>query len=294
MLDLNLLRTLVVLKEKRNLKLAGVKLGITESAVSKQLTRLREQLDDMLFERTTNGLEPTDYTLAILPTVEQAIRNIDNLASPTSFTPEHFKKTLTIAMPAALLEHRGIVIYNHLVNALPNAEVKLITWEHNSQRAIATRELDAGLHFWSDERSADIHQQVVCEDLLVVSVAKTQNVQWEDVKNWPFLRLNVHGWSEYRRIYVEYSQRSAVEFDYKLETDNLAFAKKLLLQGKVASVLPQSLLGEDLKKVVTPNGLEMPVKWVLNTNVANRSTPIHKVVHRAITAAFKESMESNA
>lgn len=289
MLDLNLLRTLVVLREKRNLKLAGVKLGITESAVSKQLTRLREQLDDMLFERTSSGLEPTEYTLSILPTVEQAIKSIDNLALPASFTPEQFQKTLTIAMPSVLLESRGIEIYNQLKATFPKAEVKLITWETNTQKAIAARELDAGLHVWSDERSGDIHQQVICEDLLVISVAKTQNVDWDEVRTWPFLRLHVHGWSDYRKLYVEYSKMSAIEFDYRFETDNFTFAKQLIKQQPIASVLPLSLLGQDLKRVASPRELEMPVKWALSTNVANRSTPIHKAVHQALAAAFKEA-----
>lgn len=42
--DLNLLRTLVIINEKRNLKLAGIKLGVTESAVSKQLSNLERRL----------------------------------------------------------------------------------------------------------------------------------------------------------------------------------------------------------------------------------------------------------
>lgn len=37
-LDFNLLKTLLVLAEKQNLKKAGLTLGLTESAVSKQLT----------------------------------------------------------------------------------------------------------------------------------------------------------------------------------------------------------------------------------------------------------------
>ncbi|MFI3276622.1 LysR family transcriptional regulator [Vibrio sp.] len=62
-LDLNLLKTLIVLTEKQNLNKAGVVLGLTESAVSKQLNRLREQLNDDLFVRMSGKFEPTDYTV---------------------------------------------------------------------------------------------------------------------------------------------------------------------------------------------------------------------------------------
>ncbi|EMB48199.1 transcriptional regulator [Vibrio mimicus CAIM 602] len=56
-LDFNLLRTLIVLADKQNLKKAGMALGLTESAVSKQMAKLRDQLNDDLFVRMSGKLE---------------------------------------------------------------------------------------------------------------------------------------------------------------------------------------------------------------------------------------------
>ena len=50
-LDLILLKVLVLIHKHRHLKPVAKELGKTESAVSKHLAKLREQLDDPLFVR---------------------------------------------------------------------------------------------------------------------------------------------------------------------------------------------------------------------------------------------------
>src|SRR5262245_11714051 len=54
-IDLNLLRVLDVIHEERNLVRAGLRLHLSQSAVSHALARLRETLGDELFVRTGRG-----------------------------------------------------------------------------------------------------------------------------------------------------------------------------------------------------------------------------------------------
>src|SRR5215510_6748291 len=58
-IDLNLLRVLDVLLEERGVTRAAARLGMTQSAVSHALSRLRDQLGDPLFVRTPAGMIPT-------------------------------------------------------------------------------------------------------------------------------------------------------------------------------------------------------------------------------------------
>lgn len=50
--DYNLLNTLEVLLEEQSVTSAASRLHLSQSAVSKQLAKLREVFDDPLFERT--------------------------------------------------------------------------------------------------------------------------------------------------------------------------------------------------------------------------------------------------
>ena len=58
-LDLNLLRVFRAIDAERNVTRAAARLGITQSAASNALARLRRAFQDDLFQRTPTGMEPT-------------------------------------------------------------------------------------------------------------------------------------------------------------------------------------------------------------------------------------------
>ncbi len=84
--DLNLLRVLdAILRESSTVR-AGERLGMSQSAVSGALARLRHALGDQLFVRQGQGLSPTDYARSLaLPVHEELDRLERLLAGPPSF-----------------------------------------------------------------------------------------------------------------------------------------------------------------------------------------------------------------
>ena len=66
-LDLNLLRVFQALLEEQSATRAGERLGLTQSAVSHALGRLRASLGDELFERGAAGLQATPRALEMAP-----------------------------------------------------------------------------------------------------------------------------------------------------------------------------------------------------------------------------------
>lgn len=72
-LDLNLLKTFEALYEEGSASRAGLRLGITQSAVSATLKRLRQWYGDPLFVRTGRGLMPTPRAHELQPLVSDAL-----------------------------------------------------------------------------------------------------------------------------------------------------------------------------------------------------------------------------
>ena len=97
-LDLNLLRVLdAVLREGSTTK-AGERLGLTQSAVSNALNRLRGALNDPLFVRQGNQLVPTDFAASIEDGLRQELARLEGLLSPAvEFDPLQAKGTFKIA-----------------------------------------------------------------------------------------------------------------------------------------------------------------------------------------------------
>lgn len=72
--DLNLLRVFDALVEDRNLTRAGLRLGLSQPAMSHALGKLRRLTGDPLFVRIPVGMEPTDYALRITTRVREGLR----------------------------------------------------------------------------------------------------------------------------------------------------------------------------------------------------------------------------
>src|SRR5690349_11219199 len=71
--DLNLLVSFHRLLQTRSVTAAAAEEGVTQSAMSRTLTRLRATFNDPLFVRTRRGLEPTKLALELEVAVRTAV-----------------------------------------------------------------------------------------------------------------------------------------------------------------------------------------------------------------------------
>lgn len=92
-LDLNLLAIFDAIMSERSLTKAGKRLGMTQSAVSHALARLREVTGDHLFERTGRGVRPTARATDMAVDVREAL---DQLRSTLRHKPPNFCSTSAV------------------------------------------------------------------------------------------------------------------------------------------------------------------------------------------------------
>ena len=96
-LDLNLLRVLDALVEERSATRAGERLGLSQSAVSHALNRLRHALKDELFVRSSDGLEPTPRAAQIAAQVRPGLLQLQVAVMDTEFSPATTDRQFVIA-----------------------------------------------------------------------------------------------------------------------------------------------------------------------------------------------------
>ena len=113
-LDLNLLRIFAALFEERNVTRAGVRLGLTQSAVSHALNRLRSVLQDDLFVRRPDGMQPTERAAEIAPRLRQALLQLQLALAPGEFVPGRSDRRFTITCT----EFAGTVLLPGLIARL--------------------------------------------------------------------------------------------------------------------------------------------------------------------------------
>ncbi len=100
--DLNLLITLQALLRHKSVKKAAEELFLSDSAVSRALSRLRATFNDELFIRTHKGLEPTDKLKSLEDKLSNILNDLENLLKTEPFELSRCEESFAISTPALI------------------------------------------------------------------------------------------------------------------------------------------------------------------------------------------------
>ncbi len=138
-LDLNLLRVFDALFEERNVTRAAHRLGLTQSAVSHALNRLRFAIGDELFVRGPSGMRATPRAAEIGPRIREGLLQLGAALAPGVFTPAETERAFAIAAGG----YACTILLPEVISAVrreaPHAEVRI----RGAGMGLA-EELDAG------------------------------------------------------------------------------------------------------------------------------------------------------
>lgn len=97
-LDLNLLRVFDAMLEERSVTRAGRRLGVTQSAISHSLARLRDLLGDELFIKTADGMVATPRARTIAPRLHAGLVQLQSSLMEDRFDPADATHLFTLAV----------------------------------------------------------------------------------------------------------------------------------------------------------------------------------------------------
>jgi DNA-binding transcriptional LysR family regulator len=97
-IDLNLLIIFDMLMREHSLTRAGRRLGLSQPATSHALARLRQMLNDDLFVRTPEGMQPTVRAEQMAEPVRSALLALSSTLKPESFDPASAQRDFTVAV----------------------------------------------------------------------------------------------------------------------------------------------------------------------------------------------------
>lgn len=97
-LDLNLLELFDSVWRTRNLTASGASLGLSQSAVSRGLARLREAYGDELFVRQQRGVEPTAFAQQLAEPIGAALAIVRRTIEKPTFSPGEDSRRFRVAM----------------------------------------------------------------------------------------------------------------------------------------------------------------------------------------------------
>ncbi|MCZ8251931.1 MAG: LysR family transcriptional regulator [Hylemonella sp.] len=96
-LDGHLLQLLLTVVETGSVTGAAQRLGVTQSAVSHLLDKLRAITDDPLFVKSGRGIAPTARAEALAAEARSLLRQLQHFADSGDFDPARWQATITVA-----------------------------------------------------------------------------------------------------------------------------------------------------------------------------------------------------
>lgn len=202
--DLNLLVTLFLLMEERSVTRAAERLFITQSAVSKALSRLRELFDDPLFTRVGHELVPTPFLEAKKPQLCVILKDISTLVTPIEFDPHHYEAEIKVTFPELidLVVIPRLLAYLHEV--APGIKIKSEPYGSDVLEPLALGAAEFAISPEYRDYPENYHIDLFV-NATPAGVARRQH---------PFAgkAIPLHKLAEYPRIMVKMPDRSLTEF----------------------------------------------------------------------------------
>ena len=174
-IDLNLLLALDALLAERHVTRAAARLGLSQSAASHALARLRDLLDDPLLVRGPRGaMLPTPRALVLTPLVERALVEVAAvLRPPEVFDPRTSRRTLRIGAG----DYAELVLlpalFARMAEQAPGIDLFVRTVPDDIPAGLAAGDVDLALApIRPQDTSAACYQRLLFDETFVCAVRR--------------------------------------------------------------------------------------------------------------------------
>jgi len=186
-----------VLLEEQNVSKAAERLFITQSAMSKTLSRLRELFDDQLFTRSAHGMVPTPRAIELHAELEDVLLKIDSLVGTGEVDPGNFRGQFHICA----IDHFTLPMVPFLMGILhreaPELGIRFSQDIENQFKDMAEGRLDLHIGGRRQQYDDDYIVELLCQTKPVFllradhPLKHVDNPSWRDVMQYPEVAIKV-------------------------------------------------------------------------------------------------------
>ncbi|MDH3656222.1 MAG: LysR family transcriptional regulator [Myxococcales bacterium] len=164
-IDLNLLVALDALARERSVTKAAERTGVTQSAMSHTLRRLRELFDDPLLVRGRGGMVLTPRAEALTVPLRSGLVSLARtLAEPTAFEPERASRTFRIVSPDLFDALVLPALLKRLGHEAPSVDLSVVPTPKRLSDSLETGDVDLAIYpVLLDPEPFDLGTQVDAE-----------------------------------------------------------------------------------------------------------------------------------
>lgn len=250
-MDLRQLEILKAVAETGSFTGAGEKLHVSQSAISRQILLLEDELKEQLFLRRGRRVVITAAGETLVQLSQRVFADLSDTVRQIAERQQDLTGTLSVAGGMTVCLYVLPLVLREFQRAHPRVDLRLVTGATpRLVRELKGGTSDVALLTLPVEEPDLVAVPVIREELLLVMrpdhpLARRKRVTPEDLVRQPFVLFEPH--SNSRRVVDAFLASAHIEPRIVLETENVEILKALVRAGLGFSVIPYQAVTREVR-----------------------------------------------
>jgi DNA-binding transcriptional LysR family regulator len=249
--DLRQLEILQAIAETGSFTACGKKLHVSQSAISRQILLLEDELGEPLFLRVGRQVRMTPAAESLVQLGQRVFLDVRETVGSITDRTRELRGALRLSGGMTVCLYVFPPLLKHLRRVHPHLDVRLtVALAGRSVQEIRGGRVDAGLLTLPVEETDLVTVPALREELLLVTapthqLAKRRKVQARDLAGLPFVLFEVG--SATRKVIDNFFASQAVEPTIVMDTENVEIIKAMVKTGLGVGIVPYQAVAREVK-----------------------------------------------
>lgn len=241
-MDLRQLEIIRAIADTGSFTAAGERLRVSQSAISRQILLLEEELGEMVFHRIGRRVRITPAGNSLLQLSHRVFQDLQETITGISDTRESLRGTMRLIGGMTVCLYVFPALLAEVRRTFPSLDLKItVAGADRSIPLLRSGAADLGLVTLPVEAADLASEPVLEEELLLItypahSLAKKRKIVPADLHRQPFILFEAG--SVTRHLLDEFFVRERIEPDIVMETENVEIIKAMVRFGLGISIVP--------------------------------------------------------
>ena len=250
-MDLRQLEVIRAIAETGSFTAAGHRLHVSQSAISRQVILLEEELGEAVFHRVGRKVRITPAGESLLRLSHRVFQDLQDTVAAISETRESLRGTIRLVGGMTVSIYVFPTLLKEFQRLHPDVDVKVMTGPADRLvRRLRAGTVDLGLLTLPVTEPDLVTRHVMREELQMVTypshpLAQKKRIETQDLNKLPFI-LYEPG-SNTRRVIDEFFVRAQVQPRIVMETENVEIIKAMVASGIGSTLISNHAIDREVK-----------------------------------------------
>jgi DNA-binding transcriptional LysR family regulator len=249
--DLRQLEILQAIAETGSFTACGKKLHVSQSAISRQILLLEDELGEPLFLRVGRQVRMTPAAESLVQLGQRVFLDVRETVGSITDRTRELRGTLRLSGGMTVCLYVFPPLLKHLRRVHPHLDVRLtVALAGRSVQEIRGGRVDAGLLTLPVEETDLVTVPALREELLLVTapthqLARRRKVQAKELAGLPFILFEVG--SATRKVIDNFFASQSIEPTIVMDTENVEIIKAMVKTGLGVGIVPYQAVAREVK-----------------------------------------------